>query len=138
MDDDAKPVIPGVNAFTDEEIKEIESIWRRVAPFAFHEEEDSHSFVLKRGDERQWRAFESDFMDDEPAKKAGALKQFCRATVVAVAHDGQKLIARDAQDIPKVRALFDSLLKEFPSATASGELARCVMRMHGQATSRGK
>lgn len=117
------------NSFTDDEIKQLETVYRRVA--VVPHEDGEYEYVFGPAAKLQWRAFRGAANDED--KRADAQETLIKQTVVAVAYKGRKELEQAG-----ARKLLDELLADFTSAADGREVSRLVFKVNGQAGARGK
>lgn len=125
---DAK--LPISSSFTDDELKQLETVYRRIA--VIPNDEGAYEYVIQPAQKLQWKAFRGAANDED--KRADAQETLIKATVVAVAYNGRK----EAGDVAAARKLFDELIADYTSAADGKEISRLIFKVNGQAGARGK
>jgi hypothetical protein len=120
---------PVSNSFTDDEIKQLETVYRRIAVIS--NEDGAYEYVIQPAQKLQWRAFRGAANDED--KRADAQEQLIKACVVAVKYNGEA-----SSDVDSARKLLDRLLADYTSAADGKEISRLIFKVNGQAGARGK
>lgn len=123
-----------INTFTAEEIRTLESTYRRIGVIPHADGE--YEIVIKPAEKLQWRDFRAAANDE--SRRPDAQEHLIKMCVVAVAYGGKKMIALGAADVAAVRALLDELLADWPSGADGAEVSRMIFKVNGQAGARAK